>query len=62
MRDRGLDHVSLVSGLAVIGLGLLLLGDQAGAFDLSWNLLGAAVAVTIGAILLVSGIRDGRAE
>jgi hypothetical protein len=62
MRDRGIDHVSMVAGVAVIGLGLLLLGDQAGTLDLGWNLLGAGVALTVGAVLLATGIRDGRSE
>lgn len=56
------DQVSLVAGLVMIGLGSLLLADQLGAFDLSLNLLGAAVALAVGTILLISGIKDGRSE
>lgn len=62
MRKRHVDRVSLVAGIAVMGLGLLLLGDQAGAFDLGFNLLAAAVALTVGTILLISGLNDGRSE
>lgn len=56
--SRGVDRVSLVSGLVLIGLGTVLLFDQTGAFDLSPGLLGAALAAAVGVILLASGIGE----
>jgi hypothetical protein len=60
MTGRDLDQVSLVAGLSLLGLGLLLVADQAGVFDLSVNLLGAGVSLTLGMILLISGLKDGQ--
>jgi hypothetical protein len=52
------DRVSLVAGVAIMVLGGLLVLDQAGAISLTSGWIGAAVAATVGVILLVSGIAD----
>jgi uncharacterized YccA/Bax inhibitor family protein len=52
------DRVSLVAGVAIMVLGGLLVLDQAGAISLTPGWIGAAVAATVGVILLVSGIAD----
>lgn len=57
--SRSLDRVSLTAGLVIIGLGGLLLLDQEDVIDLTLGLVGALVAATIGAILLVSGLAGG---
>jgi hypothetical protein len=54
-----LDPVSLIAGLSIAALGILLLLDQEGAFELSLGWLGAAVAAIAGSALLISGLRDG---
>lgn len=57
--SRSLDRVSLTAGLVIIGLGGLLLLDQEDVIDLTLGLVGALVAATIGAILMVSGLAGG---
>ena len=52
------DDVSLAGGIGVVALGALLLLDQSGAIDLTLGWLGATVAAVLGAVLLVSGLRD----
>ena len=54
------DITSLVSGLSVVGLGVLLLLDATGAFDLRFNVLAPAACAAIGAILLASGLSRPR--
>jgi len=52
---RRLDRVSLAGGLGLVAVGGVLLGDQAGAFDLSPSLAGGLLAIflaTTGASLL----------
>jgi hypothetical protein len=51
-----LDPVSLVAGIAIAAFGLLLLLDQAETIALSPGVAGAALAATLGAILVVSGL------
>lgn len=52
------DRVSLVAGLALVGLGVVLLLDQEGTIDLSLGALGAIVAAILGVILIVSGLGE----
>jgi len=57
---RVVDTVSLVAGVAVTGLGLLLLLDQTGVLRLRFDYLGPAMLAAVGAVLLVSGLsKDG---
>jgi membrane protein DedA with SNARE-associated domain len=56
------DRVSLVSGLILLALGGILILDQVEAFDLTLNIAAAALAAAAGAILLVSGLREGDRE
>ena len=50
------DRVSIVAGVAVIALGVLLLLDQVGSLDLSFDYAAPAVLATAGVILLVTGL------
>lgn len=54
------DTLALVAGAAVAALGGLLLADQAGALELDLGWFGAALAATLGVILLVSGLTGSR--
>jgi len=57
---RVADSVSLVAGVAVTGLGLLLLLDQTGVLRLRFDYLGPAILAAVGAVLLVAGLsKDG---
>jgi peptidoglycan/LPS O-acetylase OafA/YrhL len=58
MSADGRDDVSLAAGFGVVALGALLLLDQSGAIELTFGWLGAIVAAVVGAVLLVSGLRD----
>lgn len=51
------DLLSLVAGLAVLGLGLVLLASGVGDIRLEW--VGPAVAIGLGALILF-GARPGR--
>jgi hypothetical protein len=51
-----LDRVSLVAGIAIAAFGLLLLLDQTDVIALSPGITGAALATTVGAILVASGL------
>ena len=55
----GADRVSIVAGLAVGGLGVLLLLDQTGLIELRFGYALPAILACVGAILLVAGL-DGR--
>jgi len=57
---RSPDVTSLVAGACVIALGVLLLLDASGTFDLRFNVLGPAACAAIGAILLASGMSRQR--
>jgi hypothetical protein len=57
---RSPDITSLVSGLCVAALGVLLLLDATGAFDLRFKVLAPAACAAIGAILLASGMSRPR--
>jgi hypothetical protein len=54
--SRRVDLVSLVAGVALCALGTLILLDEAGTLDLTFGYLLAALAATVGAILLASGL------
>ena len=51
------DVLSLVAGLVVLGIGLLLLTGSVGDLPLEW--VGPAVAIGLGALILVAA-RPGR--
>ena len=53
---RRFDIVSLVGGLGLIALGLAVLGEGQGWFDLHWGALGPLVLAVLGATLLASGL------
>jgi hypothetical protein len=54
------DITSLVAGVCVAGLGVLLLLDAVGTFDLRFAVLGPAACAALGAILLASGMTRPR--
>ena len=54
------DPASLVAGLAVCGLGALLLLDQVDVLDLRFGYLWPALLGTIGVILLAFGLAGTR--
>jgi hypothetical protein len=54
------DRVSLVAGLAICGLGVLLLLDRAGAIELGFAYGAPAVLACVGAILLAAGLERPR--
>ena len=56
MRRHGFDPVSLVAGLAVCGLGCLLLLDQLDVIALRFGYAIPALLATVGVILLGSGL------
>jgi hypothetical protein len=56
LMGRVSDPVSLVAGVAVVALGGLLILDQTEAIELTFGWLGAALAVVLGAILVISGL------
>ena len=57
---RSPDVASLVAGACVVALGVLLLLDASGTFELRFNVLGPAACAAIGAILLASGMSRPR--
>jgi hypothetical protein len=58
--NKGLDRVSLVAGLAVCGLGILLLLDRTGVIDLRFAYGLPAILACVGAILLAAGLQGPR--
>jgi hypothetical protein len=56
MHRRAPDLVSIVAGVAVVGLGLLLLLDRTGAIDIRFAYAAPAVLATVGIVLLVTGL------
>ena len=58
--NRRLDRVSLVAGLAVGGLGVLLLLDSMGVIDLGFGYGLPALLACVGAILLTAGLEGPR--
>ena len=57
---REFEPVSLAAGMVITLLGVLLVLDRTGVLELSAGWLGAVVAASAGAILLVSGLFDQR--
>jgi hypothetical protein len=53
---RRVDPVSVIAGLAVAGLGLLLLLDRTGVLDLRFDYAAPAVLAAVGAVLLATGL------
>ena len=60
MTPRDFDPASLVAGLAVSGLGVLLLLDQVDALDLRFGYFLPAILGVVGAILLAVGLTGRR--
>ena len=58
--NRGVDRVSLVAGLAIGGLGVLLLLDRTGVIELRFGFTLPAVLACLGAILLAAGLEGPR--
>jgi hypothetical protein len=58
--NRRLDHLSLVAGLAICGLGVLLLLDRTGVIELRFGYTLPAVLACVGAILLTAGLEGPR--
>jgi hypothetical protein len=48
------DLLSLVAGLSVLGLGLLLLSGGVGDLPLEW--IGPAIAIGVGALILIATV------
>ena len=57
---RAVDRVSLAAGLALGALGAVLMLDQTDVVDLGFGWFGAAIAGTLGVVLLVSGLEEAR--
>ncbi len=55
-RARHLDGPSLVAGLALAGLGVVLLLDRTGALELTVGAVAPMLFGVVGAILLASGL------
>jgi hypothetical protein len=58
--NRRVDHLSLVAGLAICGLGVVLLLGSTGVVDLHFRYVGPAVLACVGAILLAAGLERPR--
>jgi hypothetical protein len=59
VRTLNVDAASLASGAAAMAVGLLVLLDSAGAVDLSLGWIAVLLTGAVGAILVLSGLRDG---
>jgi len=57
---RDADRVSIIAGLAVGGLGVVLLLDRAGVLDLKFGYGLPAILACVGVILLAAGLDGGR--
>jgi hypothetical protein len=55
------DPVSLASGVIVAALGSLILLDESGAVDVTLAWIAVVLTGAVGAILLISGLANGRA-
>ena len=60
MSRREFDPASLVAGLAVGGLGVILLLDQLDAIDLRFGYLAPALLAVVGSVLLAIGLSGSR--
>lgn len=56
---RRVDWVSLAAGLALIGLGGVLLLDRLGTVDLRFGYLWPALLAALGVFVLTLGLTDG---
>lgn len=59
---RRTDLATLISGLAVVALGTVLLLDAAGTLTLDLGTLAPLALAVVGLILLVGGLAQGGAE
>ena len=57
---RSPDRLSIVAGLAISGLGAVLLLDRTGVIDLRFGYGLPAILACVGAILLAAGLDGGR--
>ena len=57
---HGADRVSIVAGLAIGGLGVVLLLDRLGVYDLKFGYTLPAILACVGVILLAAGLDGGR--
>ena len=60
MQRRELDTTSLIAGLSLVAFGLLVLLDRTDVLNLRFGYLWPAIAATLGAVLLASGLSRGR--
>jgi hypothetical protein len=58
--SRRPDRLSLVAGLAICGLGVLLLLDRTGVVELRFGFALPAILACLGAILLAAGLEGPR--
>jgi hypothetical protein len=58
--NRRVDRLSLVAGLAICGLGVVLLLDRTGVITLHFRYALPAVLACVGAILLAAGLEGPR--
>lgn len=58
--NRRPDRLSLVAGLAISGLGVLLLLDRTGVIELRFGYALPAILACVGAILLAAGLEGPR--
>jgi hypothetical protein len=58
--NRRVDRVSLVAGLAISGLGVVLLLDRTGVIELRFGYGLPAILACVGAILLAAGLEGSR--
>ena len=56
----GADRVSIVAGLAVCGLGVVVLLDRLGVFELRFGYGLPAIMACVGAVLLAAGLDGSR--
>lgn len=59
MRE-GVDRTALISGIAVIAIGGLLMLDQGGSVEISAGVLAAIFVGAFGLIMLLSGLFEDR--
>jgi hypothetical protein len=60
VRSRRFDPASLIAGLAVSGLGVLLLLDQVDELELSFGYLGPLLLGVLGVVLVAYGMVSRR--
>jgi hypothetical protein len=60
VRRRRPDRLSLVAGLAVSGLGVVVLLDRLGAIDLRFGYGLPLILATVGVVMVAAGLDGGR--